>query len=86
MATIWVNAVGVAAAACSMASFVPQIVKIARERDAASVSFRMYVATVAGFSLWAGYGWLIGSWPVVGSNLISLALSMTILVMKLRSS
>ncbi len=84
MASIAVNSVGVVAAVCSMSSFVPQIVKILREHDAANVSLRMYLVTVTGFTLWAGYGLLIGSWPVAGSNLICLILSAAILVLKLR--
>ncbi len=79
-----INAIGVLAAACSMTSFVPQALKIWRERDASTVSLRMYVVTVGGFVLWTLYGLLLGSWPLVGSNLISLALSAAILVMKLR--
>jgi MtN3 and saliva related transmembrane protein len=84
MNEIAVNAVGVAAALCSMGSFLPQVVKIWRERDASAVSLRMYVVTVAGFSLWTLYGVLLGSWPLVGSNLISLGLSAAILVLKLK--
>lgn len=79
-----IDAVGVAAALCSMSSFVPQVAKIWRERDASSVSLRMYVVTVAGFALWAGYGALLGSWPLVGSNLVSLSLSAAVLILKLR--
>lgn len=79
-----VNLIGTVAAACSMASFAPQIVKIARERDAASVSLRMYAITVTGFGLWTSYGLMIRSWPVAGSNLICLLLSLIILVLKLR--
>ena len=48
------------------------------------MSLRMYVVTVIGFALWAGYGVLLGSWPLVGSNLISLALSAAVLILKLR--
>jgi MtN3 and saliva related transmembrane protein len=80
------NAVGVAAALCSMTSFGPQILKIWRERDASSVSLRMYIVTVTGFSLWIAYGVLIGSWPVAGSNLVCLLLSGTILTLKWRFS
>jgi MtN3 and saliva related transmembrane protein len=80
------NAVGVAAALCSMTSFGPQILKIWRERDASSVSLRMYIVTVTGFSLWIAYGVLIGSWPVAGSNLVCLLLSGTILALKWRFS
>jgi MtN3 and saliva related transmembrane protein len=79
-----VNAVGVAAALCSMTSFGPQILKIWRERDASQVSLRMYVVTVTGFSLWVAYGILIGSWPIAGSNVVCLLLSGTILVLKWR--
>ena len=76
--------VGTLAALCSMASFTPQIVKIWREKDAASVSLRMYVVTVTGFMLWIAYGVLIGSWPVAASNTVCLALSGAILALKWR--
>ena len=84
MVSWMIDAIGVAAAVCSMSSFVPQAVKIWRERNAGSVSLRMYVVTVAGFSLWAAYGLALGSWPLVGSNLVCLVLSAAILVLKLR--
>jgi MtN3 and saliva related transmembrane protein len=45
-----INTVGVVAVLCSMASFLPQVAKIERERDASSVSLKMYVVTVSGFS------------------------------------
>jgi MtN3 and saliva related transmembrane protein len=79
-----INAVGVAAALCSMSSFVPQVVKIWRERDASAVSLRMYLVTVTGFALWTVYGVMLASWPLIGSNLISLGLSATILALRLR--
>jgi MtN3 and saliva related transmembrane protein len=78
------NVLGTGAALCSMASFVPQILKIRRERDASSVSLRMYAVTVTGFSLWIAYGVMIASWPVMGANSVCLALSATILVLKRR--
>ncbi len=86
MNLIAINIVGVGAALCSMTSFVPQIVKILRERDAEGVSLRMYVVTVAGFCLWVGYGVLIGSWPVAASNVVNLALAGTILGLKWKYS
>jgi len=84
MAAAWANAVGVAAAVCSMTSFLPQIVKIVRERDAASVSLRMYVVMVIGFGCWIAYGAMITSWPIAASNIINLALSATVLGLKWR--
>lgn len=78
------DAVGTGAALCSMTSFVPQIVKIVRERDAASVSLRMYAVTVTGFGLWIAYGVMTKAWPVAASNLVCLALASTILALKWR--
>ena len=79
-----VDIIGTLAALCSMASFVPQIVKIWRERDAEQVSLRMYVVTVTGFSLWIAYGVMSGSWPVTASNTVCLILSAMILLLKWR--
>ena len=81
-----VDVVGTAAAVCSMVSFTPQIIKIWREKDASSVSLRMYVVTVTGFSLWIAYGVLIKSWPVMGANTVCLMLSATILALKWKFS
>jgi MtN3 and saliva related transmembrane protein len=78
------DVVGTGAALCSMTSFVPQIVKIVRERDAASVSLRMYAVTVTGFSLWIAYGLMTRAWPVVAANSVCLLLSATILILKWR--
>ncbi len=79
-----VNAVGVAAALCSMTSFAPQIVKIWKERDASAVSLRTYAVTVTGFALWIVYGLMLGRWPVAASNTVCLAMAGAVLVMKLR--
>lgn len=79
-----VNAFGVAAGLCSMASFVPQIIKIVRERDASSVALRMYAVTTIGFICWTVYGALSNSWPIVLANSVCLVLVVTILFLRLR--
>ena len=84
MSHLLVDIVGVGAGLCSMTSFVPQILKILREKHAHDVSLRMYVVTVSGFCLWIAYGALQGSWPVWASNTVNLALAATILALKLK--
>lgn len=79
-----INTFGVIAGLCSMASFVPQIMKIVKERDASSVSLRMYAVTTAGFICWTTYGVLSGSWPVALANAVCLALVIVILILRLR--
>ena len=67
-----------------MASFVPQIIKIARERDAAGVSLRMYAVTVIGFCCWITFGLLRGVWPIVLSNGACAVLAAAIMALRLR--
>jgi MtN3 and saliva related transmembrane protein len=75
--------VGGLATIASTTSFVPQAWKVIRTRDTSSISKRMYVITVIGFSLWLTYGLLLGEWPLIATNGICLGLSAFILVMKL---
>lgn len=79
-----VNTFGVVAGLCSMTSFVPQILKILRERDASGVSLIMYGVTIVGFICWTTYGALSGSWPVTLANAVCLALTITIFGLRLR--
>lgn len=78
------EALGVAAAICSTTSFIPQLIKLVREKTADAISTRMYALTVTAFSLWSVYGLMLKSWPLVVSNLISLGLSSAILLLQLR--
>lgn len=84
-APVWlINTIGVIAGLCSMTSFVPQIVKIVRERRASGVSLRMYAVTIVGFVAWTTYGALIGSWPVMLANTVCLGLTITIFILRWR--
>ncbi len=84
-APVWlINAFGVVAGLCSMASFVPQISKILKERDVGAISLRMYAVTSAGFVCWTIFGLLSNSWPVALANAVCLGLVVTILVLRLR--
>lgn len=76
---------GTAAGLLSTSSFVPQVIKAWREGNTEAISKRMYIVTVSAFVLWTTYGFVIGSLPIIVFNLLSLGLSATILVLKLRS-
>ena len=85
MATnVLVNGFGVAAGVCSLISFVPQLVKIVREKQAEGVSLRMYGVTVAGFCCWTTYGLLSSAWPVAASNSVCALLAAWIFALRLR--
>jgi MtN3 and saliva related transmembrane protein len=80
-----VPALGTVAGILSTASFVPQVVKAWREGDTHAISKRMYLVTVSAFTMWTIYGYLLGSWPLIVFNLLSLGLSSSILFLKLRN-
>jgi MtN3 and saliva related transmembrane protein len=75
---------GLVAGCCSTAAFVPQVLKIWREGDTRAISLRMYVMRVAGFALWLGYGFALGSVPLVVFNVLNLLLGGTVLALKVR--
>jgi MtN3 and saliva related transmembrane protein len=76
---------GIVAGLCSTASFVPQVYKTWRDGETSAISLKMYLVTVSAFALWIAYGVMIGSWPVIVFNALSLLLSASILVMKIRA-
>ena len=84
MAQLLPNIIGTLAGICGMIGFTPQIAKIVREKDASTVSLKMYAITVAGFALWIAYGFLLESWPIAISNVVNLSLAATILGLKLK--
>jgi len=77
----WVSAI---AATLTTAAFVPQAVHIIRYKETKAISLVMYVAFASGVALWLLFGTLIGNWPIMISNAITLILTLTIVGMKLR--
>ncbi|MBX7247977.1 MAG: hypothetical protein K1X35_02890 [Caulobacteraceae bacterium] len=82
MSDLAANLVGTAAALCSITSFAPQVIKIARERDASAVSLRTYVLTCACFALWTVYGVMTEAWPITIANTLAGLMAASVLVMK----
>lgn len=74
--------IGYAAAALTTAAFVPQAWLTWRTRDVRGVSLGMYSVFATGVTLWLIYGWLLGAWPIVVANAVTLALALAILAMK----
>lgn len=76
--------IGYVAAVLTTAAFVPQAWHTFQTRDVRGISLGMYSAFTAGVTCWLVYGLLLGAWPIVIANCITLALAAAILVMKLR--
>ena len=75
--------VGYLAASLTTLSFVPQAVLTLRTRNVHGISAAMYGAFTLGVALWLAYGLALGEWPIVVANAVTLALSATILAVKL---
>ena len=78
------DALGMAAAALTTLCWVPQAVRTIRTRYTRAISLWTQVAFSLGLALWLVYGLLIGSWPLVIANTVTLALVTVILLMKIR--
>lgn len=78
--------IGYLAASLTTLSFLPQALHTFRTRDVSGISLGMYGLFNTGVALWLVYGLLLGAWPIVVANAITLGLALAILVMKLRYS
>lgn len=76
--------VGFAAAFFTTASFVPQAVHSWVTRDLAGVSLWMYALFTIGILLWLIYGIILGAWPIIIANTITLSLASVVLFLKIK--
>lgn len=76
--------IGYCAAFLTTCSFVPQAWLTWRTRDVRGISLGMYLVFTLGVALWLLYGMLMGAWPIVLANAVTLALASVILAMKVR--
>ena len=79
-----VELLGFVAAICTTAAFVPQLARVIRLRSARDISLPTFLLFSIGVFLWTIYGLYIGSKPVIASNAITLVVSVSILVLKVR--
>ncbi|MBS7809110.1 SemiSWEET transporter [Variovorax sp. PCZ-1] len=76
--------IGTLAACLTTFSFLPQAIKTFRTKDVSGISLSMYSCFTAGVALWLAYGILLGAWPIIIANVITVSLALSILLMKLR--
>lgn len=83
-ASLIIESIGFAAAVLTTLCWVPQAVKLIRERDTRAISLPMTLILVAGLILWLVYGLALSNAPLIASNMVTLVLVLTILALKLR--
>ena len=76
--------VGTVAAVITTFAWLPQILKILRERQARDISLATTATLASGVFLWVVYGVAIGSMPVILANAVSFLFIAAIVALKLR--
>jgi MtN3 and saliva related transmembrane protein len=79
-----IDLAGIVGAALTTLCWLPQAIKLVREKNTRALSLPATAAFTLGIGLWLVYGLGIGDWPLIGSNAVTLALMLPILAMKLR--
>ena len=79
-----IDVIGAVGAALTTLCWLPQALKVIRERETRALSLLATAGFTAGVALWLVYGLAIGDWPLIGSDAVTLALMLPILATKLR--
>lgn len=84
MASALVELIGALAAALTTLCWVPQALKIIRDRKTRAISLPATMLCVLGVLLWLVYGVAIADAPLIGSSAATLVITATILALKIR--
>ena len=76
--------IGGIAAILTTAAYIPQSIKVFREKNTQSLSLGMYIMITSGIAAWLVYGIMIDSPSVIIANAVTLVLAGMILFMKIR--
>lgn len=76
--------IGFVAAFCTTFSFLPQVIKVIRDRETKAISLGMCLLQFTGLVLWLIHGIIINDLPVIMANTLSVVFSAIILVFKLK--
>lgn len=77
--------VGIIAGALSCTTFLPQVVKTWKSKSTKDVSLTMFLIASLGTTLWLVYGIMIDSISIIGTNIVVLIFSLTMLILIFRN-
>jgi MtN3 and saliva related transmembrane protein len=84
MASALVELIGALAAALTTLCWVPQALKIIRDRETRAISLPATLLSVLGVLLWLIYGVAVADAPLIASSAATFAITATILALKIR--
>jgi MtN3 and saliva related transmembrane protein len=84
MPSALVDAIGALGAILTTVCWLPQAIKIIRDRDTRALSLPTNLAFTVGIFLWLVYGAALVDWPLIVSSAVTFALMAVIVALKLR--
>lgn len=79
-----IEVLGLAAATCTTAAFVPQVWRSWKTKDVKGQSLVMYLVFFIGVSLWTVYGIYIDSISIVLANVVTGVLILILVILKIK--
>lgn len=79
-----INWIGTLAGTLTTVAFIPQVTKTWKTRAAGDISLLMFLMFSSGVLLWLIYGILLHAVPIILANGITLSLSASILILKIK--
>lgn len=76
--------IGYLAGTLTTVSFLPQVIRSYKTRSTHDISFKMLLLFGAGMLLWTIYGILVNSMPIIAANVITFALVVVLMAMKVK--
>ncbi|TAL70917.1 MAG: hypothetical protein EPN82_01040 [Bacteroidetes bacterium] len=76
--------IGFLAAFCTTFAFIPQLIKVWKNKHAKDISLRMYIIFIIGIALWLVYGIIINNLPIIAANTVTIILAGIILIFKIK--
>jgi MtN3 and saliva related transmembrane protein len=78
----FVDILGLAAAIITTFTFLPQVIKVWKEKSAKNVSSLMFIIAITNEILWIGYGILRNDWIIIFTNAVLMIMAILILYFK----
>lgn len=79
-----IEIIGLIAATCTTAAFVPQVYKAMRHKSTADISLTMYLVLLVGLILWMVYGIYHKSLAIILANAVTGILAVIMLYLKIK--
>jgi MtN3 and saliva related transmembrane protein len=79
-----IRTIGFLAGILTTFSFLPQVIKTYQTKRADDFNLTFMLMFTVGLIFWNIYGIMIGEWPIIAANSVTLALNFVLLGMKLR--